>query len=92
MMHLFLLELIQGVLAVIGIHTLTAENYAAPCYSAPLPSLTPNYENRTIPWGSPSFTLPNGTVCCDTLSQVRIGINAVDDQLLALLAQRVAYG
>lgn len=63
------------------------------CYSSTLPELPPSVssDNRTIPWGAPAFTLPNGTLCCDSLAQIRVGIDAVDTQLLELLAQRAAY-
>ncbi|PVH89256.1 hypothetical protein DL98DRAFT_366231, partial [Cadophora sp. DSE1049] len=66
---------------------------ASSCYTSPLPPLPPSAstENRTIPWGTPSFTLPNGTVCCDSLAQVRVGINEINAQLVELLAQRAAY-
>lgn len=66
---------------------------ASACYTSPLPSLCPSTSNtiRSIPWGAPSFTLPNGTLCCDSLSQIRAGINDIDGQLLVLLAQRAGY-
>ncbi|CAL3972882.1 unnamed protein product [Diplocarpon coronariae] len=63
------------------------------CYNSPLPPL-PSFastQNRTIPWGAPTFALPNGTLCCDSLSQIRAGIDDVDAQLLELLAMRAAY-
>lgn len=66
-------------------------DYATACYSSPLPSLTPSSANRMVPWGQPSFNLTNGTTCCDSLDQVRAGIDAVDQKLLHLLAQRAAY-
>lgn len=85
--------LLSTVFATISYHGSHPEkDYAAPCYAAQLPPLTPNSENRTIPWGEPSFTLQNRTMCCSSLDQVRAGIDEVDDQLLSLLAQRVAYG
>ena len=70
-----------------------ANNNASSCYGTPLPPLpaSASTENRTIPWGTPSFTLPNGTTCCDSLAQVRVGINEIDAQLVELLAQRAAY-
>ncbi|TVY84738.1 hypothetical protein LSUE1_G000629 [Lachnellula suecica] len=74
-----------------SLSSIAKADFASRCYSSPLPILTPNTENRTIPWGTPSFTLPNRTVCCYSLTQVRDGIDEVDDQLLALLAQRAAY-
>jgi chorismate mutase len=36
--------------------------------------------------------MPNGTLCCGSLDQIRAGIDDVDSQLLELLAQRSAYG
>jgi len=66
-------------------------DYASACYSSSLHSLTPNAENRTIPWGTPKFYLPNGTLCCGSLDEVRAGIDEVDSLLLSLLAQRAAY-
>lgn len=89
---LLLLGLLKAAVAAIDMRALPTEDYAAPCYNSTIPPLTPNYENRTIPWGCPSFRLPNNTLCCGSLSQVRNGIDEVDKQLLALLAQRVAYG
>lgn len=71
--------------------TTATADFATPCYTNPLPSLTPSTANRTIPWGTPSFTLQNGTLCCSSLTQIRAGIDDIDDQLLALLAQRAAY-
>lgn len=67
-------------------------DYASKCYSSSLPKLTSNSENRTIPWGKESFRMPNGTLCCGSLDQIRAGIDDVDSQLLELLAQRSAYG
>lgn len=64
---------------------------AAKCYTSPLPAATVNSENRTVPWGTPSYILPNGTTCCSSLDQVRAGIDAVDDALLTFLAQRAAF-
>lgn len=60
---------------------------ASKCYYDPLPSVSPSEENGTIPWGSPSII--NGSqTCCTSLDEVRAGINAVDNKLLELLAQR----
>lgn len=36
--------------------------------------------------------MPNGTLCCSSLDQVRAGIDDVDSKLLELLALRSAYG
>jgi hypothetical protein len=74
-------------------HNLAAvtHDYASACYSSSLPPLTPNVENRAIPWGTPGFYLPNGTLCCDSPDQVRASIDEVDGLLLSLLARRVAY-
>jgi len=68
-------------------------DFALPCYNAPIPSLPPTVsnENRTTPWGSPSFILPNGTLCCDSLTQIRDGIDDLDAQILQLLAQRAGF-
>ncbi|KAH9481714.1 hypothetical protein JR316_0006241 [Psilocybe cubensis] len=72
----------------------SATDFAAACYASPLPAssiLPPSTDNRTVPWGTPSIIFPNGTTCCASLDDVRAGIDAVDDQILALLAQRAAY-
>jgi len=64
----------------------TTTDYALPCYSTPLPELPPSViaVNRSIPWASPTFILPNGTLCCDSLTEVRDRIDAVDTQILNL--------
>lgn len=62
---------------------------ASTCYTSFGPSLS--NATRSIPWGTPSFLLPNGTICCESLSQIRAGIDDIDTQLLNLLAQRAAY-
>lgn len=72
----------------LSLATATKADFASQCYTSPLPPLTPSTENRTIPWGSPEFVLPNGTTCCTSLAQVRAGIDDVDAQLLSLLALR----
>ncbi|KAH7351156.1 hypothetical protein BKA65DRAFT_536179 [Rhexocercosporidium sp. MPI-PUGE-AT-0058] len=71
----------------------TPHTNASSCYSSSLPPLPPSIssENRTIPWGTPAFTLPNGTLCCSSLAQVRDGINEINEQLVELLAQRAAF-
>lgn len=69
----------------------TTADFASRCYSTTLPPLTPLTENRTIPWSSPSLELSNGTICCDSLDQVRDGIDDIDEQLLGLLALRAGY-
>lgn len=69
----------------------TKSNYTAACYDSPLPNLTASTANRTVPWGTPLFTLPNGTGCCSSLAQIRAGINAIDAELVTLLAQRSGY-
>jgi hypothetical protein len=71
----------------------TSADFALPCYNTPIPSLPPSVsnENRTTPWGSPSFILPNGTLCCDSLTQIRDGIDDLDAQILQLLAQRAGF-
>jgi chorismate mutase len=74
-------------------HTPNSTDFAAQCYSLPLPSIPQNITNATrlIPWGAPSFVLPNNTLCCGSLDQVRAGIDAIDTQILGLLAQRAGY-
>ncbi|KAL2071268.1 hypothetical protein VTL71DRAFT_12503 [Oculimacula yallundae] len=71
----------------------TQNHNTTSCYLSSLPPLPPNIssQNRTIPWGSPAFTLPNGTLCCDSLTQVRAGINEINGQLVELLAKRAAF-
>ncbi|KJA25315.1 hypothetical protein HYPSUDRAFT_64895 [Hypholoma sublateritium FD-334 SS-4] len=64
-------------------------DFAAACYSTPLPSLAPSTGNRTAGWGSPSIKDETST-CCDSLSDVRVEIDFVDTQLLGLLARRAA--
>lgn len=65
-------------------------DFATACYGEVLPNLPAPPENRTIPWGSPSIV--NGsTTCCSSLDEVRAGIDAVDAQLLSLLAQRCVF-
>ncbi|KUJ18199.1 uncharacterized protein LY89DRAFT_614785, partial [Mollisia scopiformis] len=70
-----------------------AANSSDACYATTLPPLPTSIAsgNRTIPWGSPALTLPNGTLCCGSLDQVRDGIDDVDTQLLQLLALRAGY-
>lgn len=63
-------------------------NATSQCYSVTLPALTASSANRTVPWGSPALVLSNGTTCCDSLDEVRAGIDDVDTQLLSLLALR----
>ncbi|THV51709.1 hypothetical protein BGAL_0101g00110 [Botrytis galanthina] len=71
----------------------TPTDAASTCYTSPLPTLCPSLSDatRSIPWGTPSFLLSNGTLCCDSLTQIRAGIDDIDTQLLSLLAQRAAY-
>ncbi|TAQ90091.1 hypothetical protein B7494_g1603 [Chlorociboria aeruginascens] len=80
-----------SIVTIIPISATTSDDFATPCYGTTLPSLSPSNANRTTPWGSPSFSLPNGTLCCSSLAQIRSGIDEVDAQLLSLLAQRAAY-
>ncbi|KAI6007759.1 chorismate mutase, partial [Pisolithus orientalis] len=61
------------------------------CYYYPLPDLPISQDNRTIPWGEPTITYPNGTTCCSTLDQVRDELDTIDSQLLQLLSERSAY-
>ncbi|TFK31873.1 chorismate mutase [Crucibulum laeve] len=70
--------------------TSTSDDFAAACYSEPLPLLPVSPDNRTIPWGIPSIVTGN-TTCCSSLDEVRAGIDAVDAQLLSLLSQRAAF-
>ncbi|KAF8902589.1 hypothetical protein CPB84DRAFT_1775747 [Gymnopilus junonius] len=56
------------------------------CYLIPLPDLPVAQDNRTIPWGTPSIRNGSST-CCSSLDQVRVGIDAIDLQLLELLSQ-----
>ncbi|CZR53177.1 uncharacterized protein PAC_03055 [Phialocephala subalpina] len=71
----------------------TAATNSSECYGSTLPLVPSSVgsENRTIPWGSPALTLQNGTLCCESLNQVRAGIDDVDTQLLELLALRAGY-
>lgn len=69
----------------------TGSDFALPCYAATLPPLVPSTASRATPWSTAALALPNGTTCCDSLSQVRAGIDAVDEQLIALLALRLGY-
>ncbi|KAH7911328.1 hypothetical protein BJ138DRAFT_1006882 [Hygrophoropsis aurantiaca] len=61
------------------------------CYYLPLPNIPPSAANRTVPWGEPTITFPNGTTCCSSLDQVRTQLDTIDAQLLEVLAQRAAY-
>jgi hypothetical protein len=57
-------------------------------HSSPNLPLVISIENLIIPWGSLSFTLDNRILCCNSLTQARDGIDAVDAQILQLLTQR----
>lgn len=62
---------------------------AKDCYGEPLPYMPASRENRTVPWGSPGMGNTEGEErCCSSLEEVRKGIDAVDEQLLVLLAKR----
>lgn len=90
-MHFYpLVSTIVGLNAIAAFAT-SGTDFAAPCYSVPLPSLPADTSNRTIPWGKESLILPNGTTCCDSLTQIRAGIDELDSQLLSLLALRAGY-
>ncbi|CZT02859.1 uncharacterized protein RAG0_09853 [Rhynchosporium agropyri] len=91
-MHFSTLLLPLMVLATVS-GTETKDCNVSSCYASPLPPLSPLSltTSRPTPWGKPAFTLPNGTLCCDSLTQVRAGINAIDAQLVELLAQRAAF-
>lgn len=88
-LHLSLLTLITATTTI----TTTTNNITSACYGTTLPSLPSSIasENRSIPWGTPSLHLPNGTTCCSSLTQVRDGIDDIDTQLLELLALRAGY-
>lgn len=62
------------------------------CYGSSLPHIAPSTEHRPVPWGTPSvhFSSLNGTLttCCDSLTEVRTALDAIDDQILDLLNQR----
>jgi hypothetical protein len=63
---------------------ISSADFADLCYNSPLPTLPTSVstESRTVPWAHPSFTLPNGTLCCTSLNQVRDGIDSIDNQVL----------
>lgn len=83
--------LLPYVLVAVAAMAAKTTDYASKCYGATLPSTTPSTANRTIPLGTSSFTLVNGTLCCSSFTQIRAGIDDVDSQLLELLALRAAY-
>ena len=65
----------------------SAKDFAKRCYKDPIPPITPSPDNRTIPWGKPSFK--NGTqTCCTSLDEVRTALDLVDNQLLQMLSMR----
>ncbi|KXN80766.1 hypothetical protein AN958_07823 [Leucoagaricus sp. SymC.cos] len=67
-------------------------DHAQACYGEPLPHIPPSKEDRSTPWGSPGMGDRDGEQsCCSSLDEVRQGIDAVDEQLLQLLAKRAAY-
>jgi hypothetical protein len=70
---------------------ISSADFAELCYNSPLPTLPTSVltENRTVPWGHPSFTLPNGTLCCTSLNQIRDGIDSIDHQVLPYLLSLV---
>ena len=94
-MHLELpvLALLQSIFSfTFGIYATnsTTADFANACYNSTLPSTIPSTANRTIPWGNPSFKFSNGSICCSSLAQVRVGIDEIDEKLLTLLSQRLA--
>lgn len=65
--------------------------YAQACYGEPLPDIPGSKERRTTPWGSREMVnVEGGESCCTSLEEVRRGIDAVDKQLLELLAKRLS--
>ncbi|OBZ73650.1 hypothetical protein A0H81_06273 [Grifola frondosa] len=68
-----------------------ASDPAIACYNTSLPDIPPSTDNRTIPWGSPSIIFDDGSTCCDSLDEVRAGIDEIAPQLLQLLGMRAAY-
>ncbi|QSZ33330.1 hypothetical protein DSL72_002918 [Monilinia vaccinii-corymbosi] len=80
------------VLALAPLSTI-AEDRAAACYDLPLPipSTRTQGVNLTTPWAQPFIQYPNGTTCCSSIEEVRAGINSLNDQILALLAQRAEF-
>lgn len=82
-----LLSVFSFIFGVSATHSSPAD-FATACYNPSLPSTIPSTANRTIPWGTPSFTYRNGSMCCSSLDQIRIGIDDIDNKLLRLLSQR----
>ena len=72
---------------IFGMNSNSKLDFAQACYGIPLPDLVPSSDNRTVPWGTPSINNGSST-CCESLDEVRAGINAIDTQLLELLSQR----
>lgn len=68
-------------------HSNSELDFAQACYGIPLPDLAPSSDNRTVPWGTPNIRNGSST-CCNSLDEVRAGINVIDAQLLELLSQR----
>ncbi|KAF7762505.1 hypothetical protein Agabi119p4_9098 [Agaricus bisporus var. burnettii] len=67
-------------------------DYAQKCYGeSDWPNLHASGENRTVSWDEPRMEDDEGKRCCSSLAEVRQGIDAVDEQLLLLLAKRAAY-
>ncbi|KAJ8586435.1 hypothetical protein M405DRAFT_823340 [Rhizopogon salebrosus TDB-379] len=82
-----LLVIFQAIALVVA----SSYNESEKCYYAPLPSIPPSTDNRTIPWGEPTIHYANGTTCCSSLDEVRDQLNTIDAQLLELLSSRAAY-
>lgn len=93
-MHFFPpITAILGLNAIVALATTTngSTDFAAPCYASTLPPTPADASsiNRPAPWGTASLVLPNGTTCCDSLSQVRAGIDEIDALLEEAIAVRV---
>lgn len=63
-------------------------DYAQKCYGEPSPIIHASGGNRTVSWDEPRMEDDGGKKCCSSLAEVRQGIDAVDEQLLLLLAKR----
>ncbi|KAJ5134861.1 Chorismate mutase [Penicillium atrosanguineum] len=89
-----LLPLFTSPLLAFASSSLTGASGAS-CYASTLPSVPPSTDDRPVPWGSPSvhFSALNGTLttCCDSLDEIRIALDDIDEKLLDLLNQRAAY-
>lgn len=66
-----------------------ASDYANICYGEHFPFMHASAENRTVSWDEARLDVDGGKKCCSSLAEVRQGIDAVDEQLLLLLAKRL---